>query len=89
MMNRAYTGLYHVKDTSASSVQKLIDLSATTFRKTKISAFASAEEPTDQWIDYHCHFNPRGDMYQSPSSSTTESAAALAGHDWLDASVGD
>lgn len=88
MMNRAYTDLYDVKDTSASHVQKLIDLGATIVGKTKMSAFASAEEPTDQWIDYHCPSNPRSDMYQSPSGSTTAGVAALAGYDWLDASVG-
>lgn len=53
-----------------------------------MSASASDEEPTDQWIDYHCPWNPRGDMYQSPSASTTGAAASLAGYDWLDASVG-
>jgi len=88
MMNRAYTELYDRKQASAKHVQKLMDLGAIIVGKTKMSAFASAEEPTDQWIDYHCPFNPRGDKYQSPSGSTTGGAAALAGYDWLDASIG-
>lgn len=88
MMNRAYTELYEPKKESAREVQKLIDLGAVVVGKTKMSAFASAEEPTDQWIDYHCPWNPRGDMYQSPSGSTTGGAASLAGYDWLHFSVG-
>ena len=88
MMNRGYTELYEAKKESAKEVQKLIDLGAVIVGKTKMSAFASAEEPTDQWIDYHCPWNPRGDTYQSPSGSTTGGAASLAGYDWLDFSVG-
>lgn len=88
MMNRAYTELYGPKKASAEYVRKLIDLGAVIVGKTKMCAFASAEEPTDQWIDYHCPFNPRGDKYQPPSGSTTAGAAALAGYDWLDTSIG-
>lgn len=88
MMNRAYTELYGPKKESATEVQKLIDLGAIIVGKTKMSAFASAEEPTDQWIDYHCPWNPRGDTYQSPSGSTNGGAASLAGYDWLDFAVG-
>ena len=88
MTNRAYTELYGPKKESAVQVQKLLDLGAVIVGKTKMSAFASAEEPTDQWIDYHCPFNPRGDMYQSPSGSTNGGAAALAGYHWLDFSIG-
>ena len=88
MINRAYTELYGPKDHSATQVQKLVDLGAVVVGKTKMSAFASAEEPTDQWIDYHCPFNPRGDTFQSPSGSTNGGAASLAGYDWLDFSMG-
>jgi Asp-tRNA(Asn)/Glu-tRNA(Gln) amidotransferase A subunit family amidase len=33
-------------------------------------------------------FNPRGDGYQTPSSSSSGSAAAAAGYDWLDFTIG-
>lgn len=88
MMNRVYIELYDPKNESTIEVQKFVDLGAVSVGKTKMSAFASAEEPTDQWIDYHCPFNPRGDTYQSPSGSTTGGAASLAGYDWLDSSFG-
>ncbi|KAI9656533.1 MAG: hypothetical protein M1821_004740 [Bathelium mastoideum] len=88
MMNRAYNELYPPRESTADYIRKLIDLGAIIVGKTKMSAFASAEEPTDQWIDYHCPFNPRGDKYQTPSCSSTGAGASLAGYSWLDHSIG-
>ncbi|CAF9916091.1 MAG: hypothetical protein HETSPECPRED_002755 [Heterodermia speciosa] len=50
--------------------------------------FASSDEPPDQWIDDIRPTNPRGDQYQSPSSSSSGAAATLAGYSWLDQSIG-
>ncbi|KAI0199400.1 putative amidase [Astrocystis sublimbata] len=88
MMNRAYNELYPPRTSTADYAAKLIKLGAIIVGKTKMSAFASAEEPTDQWIDYHCPFNPRGDLYQTPSCSSTGAGASLAGYAWLDHSIG-
>ena len=38
--------------------------------------------------DYLAPFNPRGDSYQSPSSSSAGSAAASAAYPWLDFAIG-
>ena len=38
--------------------------------------------------DYLAPFNPRGDSYQSPSSSSTGSAVASAAYPWLDFTIG-
>lgn len=88
MMSRPYSELYGTVNESAIYVQKLMDLGAIIVGKTKMTAFASSDEPTDQWIDFHCPTNPRGDTYQSPSGSSTGAAAALAGYPWLDYSIG-
>ena len=88
LMNRAYADLYPAVPKSAAYAEKLAALGAVIVGKTKLCAFASAQEPTDQWIDYHCPFNPRGDFYQSPSGSTTGGGASLAGYPWLDYSIG-
>ncbi|KAJ5480157.1 hypothetical protein N7530_005666 [Penicillium desertorum] len=88
MMSRAYTELYPPQEKSASYVQKLIDQGAIIVGKTKMTQFASSDEPTDQWVDFHCPINPRGDEYQSPSGSSSGSAVALAGYSWLDSSIG-
>ncbi|KAK9769981.1 putative Amidase [Seiridium cardinale] len=87
MMSRAYSELYRPEEESAEYVKKLIDLGAIIVGKTKMTQFASSDEPTDQWIDFHCPINPRGDQYQSPSGSSSGAAAALAGYPWLDHSI--
>jgi len=53
-----------------------------------MTSFPSSDEPTNQWIDFHCPIKPRGDRYQGPSGSSAGAAAALADYDWLDESIG-
>lgn len=55
--------------------------------KTKTTQFAEGEAPI-QWTDYLAPFNPRGDSYQSPSSSSAGSAVASAAYPWLDFTIG-
>jgi Asp-tRNA(Asn)/Glu-tRNA(Gln) amidotransferase A subunit family amidase len=86
--NRAFAETYGPETDTAEALKLLIEMGAVIVGKTKMCAFASSEAATDQWIDFHAPFNPRADMYQSPSGSTTGGATALAGYDWLDYSVG-
>lgn len=88
MTNRAFTELYPADVESAEYVKRLVNLGAIIVGKTRMCSFASGEEPTDQWIDFHCPFNPRGDTYQSPGSSSSGAGASLAGYPWLDFSIG-
>ena len=88
MTNRAFTELYGPDLASAHYVTRLISLGAIIVGKTRMAAFAAGEEPTDQYIDFHCPFNPRGDMYQSPGSSSSGAGASLAGYPWLDHCIG-
>ena len=50
--NRAWFKLYDAKNTSAPSIQKLIDLGATIIGKTKTAQFANSDRPTADWVDY-------------------------------------
>lgn len=88
--NRAWCELYDGKpeNETAAYVKTLIDLGAVFVGKTIMCSFASSEEATDQWIDFHPPFNPRSDGHQSPSGSTTGGATGLAAYDWLDYSIG-
>lgn len=86
--NRAFTKTYGPDSTTAKVVQELIHLGAVVVGKTKMSAFAGSEEATDQWIDFHAPFNPRGDGYQTPSGSTSGGGCSLATYKWLDFSIG-
>ncbi|OBZ69725.1 Amidase 1 [Grifola frondosa] len=56
--------------------------------KTKTSQFANGEGATDDWVDLHAPYNPRGDGYQDGSSSSTGSGTAVAAYPWLDFAIG-
>ena len=88
MTSRGFIELYPIDSETAAYVNKLIELGAVIVGKTKMCSFAAGEEPTDQWIDFHCPFSPRGDTYQSPGSSSSGAASSLAGYAWLDYSIG-
>ena len=88
MSSRGFTELYPVDNETADYVKSLMDLGAVIVGKTRMCSLAAGEEPTDQWIDFHCPFNPRADGYQSPGSSSSGAAASLAGYPWLDLSIG-
>ena len=84
--NRAYRGLYPKCTASAPCVQRLLNAGAVFVGKTKTTQFAEGQTPL-QWCDYAAPFNPRGDSYQSPSSSSAGSAVASAAYTWLDFTV--
>lgn len=86
--SRSYYELYSPAKKSAPFVQKLIDLGAIIVGKTAMSQFADAEDPTGDYVDYHCPFNARGDGYRSPGGSSSGSGAAAGAYNWLDFAVG-
>jgi Asp-tRNA(Asn)/Glu-tRNA(Gln) amidotransferase A subunit family amidase len=85
--SRGYHDLYPAQDTTALSIQTLVDLGAQIVGKTHLSSFALREEPTE-CVDYQAPFNPRADGYQSPAGSSSGSGAAIASYDWLDFTLG-
>lgn len=84
LSSRAWAELYGPAAKNAPYVQKLLDLGGVIVGKTKATQFSTATE----WIDFQAPTNPRGDRYQDPSGSSAGAAAALAGYDWLDQSIG-
>lgn len=86
--NRAFYSLYPPKNTTAPAIQRLIDGGAIIVAKAKASQFANGETATDDWVDYHAPYNPRGDGYQDGSSSSTGSGTSIAAYPWLDYAVG-
>lgn len=86
--NRAWYGLYGPANTTAVAVQRLVDAGAVVVGKMKTSQFANGETATDDWVDYHSPFNPRGDGYQDPSSSSSGPGAATGAYPWLDITLG-
>lgn len=86
--NRAWYSLYPPSNATASAIQKLIDAGAQVVGLQKTSQFANGEVATDDWVDYHAPFNPRGDGYQDPAASSAGAGASVASYEWLDIAIG-
>ena len=86
--NRAWYAFYPPAKSNALPVQRLVDAGAIIVGKMKTSQFANGETATADWVDYHSPFNPRGDGYQDPSSSSSGPGAGEGSYPWLDISLG-
>ncbi|KAK2741669.1 glutamyl-tRNA amidotransferase [Colletotrichum kahawae] len=86
--NRAWYGLYPPAEKTGTAIQNLIDAGAVVVGFQKPSQFANGETATADWVDYHAPFNPRGDGYNDPSSSSSGAGASVASYEWLDIAVG-
>ncbi|OLN83281.1 Amidase 1 [Colletotrichum chlorophyti] len=86
--NRAWYALYPPASGTAPAIQNLIDAGAVVVGFQKPSQFANGESATADWVDYHAPFNPRGDGYNDPSSSSSGAGASIASYPWLDLAVG-
>ena len=69
-------------------MQRLVDAGAIIVGKMKTSQFANGEMATADWVDYHSPFNPRGDGYQDPSSSSSGPGAGEGCYPWLGLALG-
>ncbi|KAF3164230.1 hypothetical protein TWF225_001700 [Orbilia oligospora] len=85
--SKAYAQYHGSSKSTAKAIQHLISLGAVIIGKTKTTQFANGETARD-WIDFQCPFNPRADGYLDPAGSSTGSAVAVAGYDWVDFAVG-
>ncbi|KAK0655616.1 amidase signature domain-containing protein [Cercophora newfieldiana] len=86
--NRAWYSLYPASTYTGPAIQNLIDAGAQIVGLQKTSQFANGESATADWVDYHAPFNPRGDGYQQPSSSSSGAGASVAAYEWLDIAIG-
>ncbi|KAJ5205176.1 Amidase [Penicillium cf. griseofulvum] len=86
--NRAFYDLYPPRNTTGPALQRLIDAGAIIVGKMGTVQFANGDNPTADWVDFHCPFNPRGDGYQAPGGSSSGPGAGIASYDWLDIAVG-
>ncbi|KAJ6125743.1 hypothetical protein N7523_003363 [Penicillium sp. IBT 18751x] len=86
--NRAFHDLYAPRNATGSALQRLIDMGAVIVGKMGTVQFANGDNPTADWVDFHCPFNPRGDGYQAPGGSSSGPGAGMGSYDWLDIAVG-
>ncbi|KAG6840095.1 hypothetical protein C0991_008993 [Blastosporella zonata] len=83
----AYARVYPPPNTTAPSIQRLLDLGATMIGKTRTSQFAHGAQPWE-FEDIPYSWNPRADGQLTASASSSGSACAIAGYDWLEFTVG-
>lgn len=83
----AYARVHSVPTTTAPAIQKLFDLGAALIGKTRTSQFAHGASPWE-FSDVPYSWNPRGDGYLTAASSSSGSACAVAGYEWVDFAVG-
>ncbi|KAG6919782.1 hypothetical protein DXG01_001621 [Tephrocybe rancida] len=83
----AYARVYPAPNTTAPAVQRLLDLGATLVGKTRTSQFAHGAQPWE-FEDIPYSWNPRADGHLTASASSSGSACAIAGYDWLEFTVG-
>lgn len=90
-------GYGHSEDGLSKTAQVLADILhqlredlLSTFREQLVVSVINISQILIRFIrtDYLAPFNPRGDSYQSPSSSSTGSAVASAAYPWLDFTIG-
>ncbi|KAJ7224571.1 amidase signature domain-containing protein [Mycena pura] len=86
--NRAYYNLFPANVVTGTAVQRLIDAGAQIVGSQKTSQFANGAMATADWVDYHSPFNPRGDGYQDPATSSAGAGASIGSYDWLDIALG-
>lgn len=86
--NRAWYHLYPEASVTGTAISNLIEAGAVIVGKMKTSQFANGETATADWVDYHSPFNPRGDGYQDPSSSSSGPGAGEGAYSWLDLTIG-
>lgn len=86
--SRAWYHFYPPANATSPVVDALVDAGAVIVGKVKTSQFANGQLATADWIDYHSPFNPRGDGYQQPFSSSTGAGVGIASYDWLDLALG-
>jgi Asp-tRNA(Asn)/Glu-tRNA(Gln) amidotransferase A subunit family amidase len=85
---RSFLEKYGTEKETEAYIKMLIDLGVVIVGNTKMTAFAGGEKAPKNWIDFQCPFDPRADGDQAPGGGTTGDAAAFAGYEWLDYSIG-
>ncbi|KAF2493173.1 amidase signature enzyme [Lophium mytilinum] len=83
----AYRSVQDPAHASAPFINQLIADGAVLVGKMRCTQFGDGQDPLERFEEI-TPFNPRGDGFQKPSSSSSGSAAACAAYEWLDFTIG-
>ncbi|KAH9885968.1 amidase family protein [Xylariomycetidae sp. FL2044] len=85
--SQAWAETVAAANSTAPSIQRILDLGAVLVGKYKLAQFASGADPWE-WQDEHYPFNPRGDGWLTCSASSSGGGCSVAAYDWLDFAIG-
>ena len=85
--SRALAYTRSAANTTAPSIERIVELGGVLVGKYKLAQFASGANPWD-WQDEHYPFNPRGDGWLTCSASSSGGGCGVAAYDWLDFAIG-
>ncbi|KAK0294879.1 hypothetical protein LTS00_006714 [Friedmanniomyces endolithicus] len=85
--SQAWAYISKPANSTAPSIQRILDLGGVLVGKFKLAQFASGANPWD-WQDEHYPFNPRGDQWLTCSASSSGGGCSIAAYDWLDYAIG-
>lgn len=85
--SQAWATITTVANSTAPSIQRIVDLGGVLVGKYKLAQFASGANPWD-WQDEHYPWNPRGDGYLTCSASSSGGGCSVAAYPWLDYAIG-
>ena len=85
--SRALASISLAAESTAPSIQRIVNLGGVIVGKYKTAQFGSGAGPW-VWQDYQAPFNPRGDGWLTCSASSSSGGCAVATYDWLDFAIG-
>jgi Asp-tRNA(Asn)/Glu-tRNA(Gln) amidotransferase A subunit family amidase len=85
--SQAWATITTVANSTAPSIQRIVDLGGVLVGKYKLAQFASGANPWD-WQDEQYPWNPRGDGYLTCSASSSGGGCSVAAYPWLDYAIG-
>ncbi|TKA67868.1 hypothetical protein B0A55_08408 [Friedmanniomyces simplex] len=85
--SQAWAYISKPANSTAPSIQRILELGGILVGKFKLAQFASGANPWD-WQDEHYPFNPRGDGWLTCSASSSGGGCSIAAYEWLDFAIG-
>jgi len=82
-----YRNFYPARTQTAACIQRLVDAGAVMVGKMRCCQWCDGQDPMERHEE-PTPINPRGDLFQKPSGSSSGSAAGAASYLWLDFNIG-
>ena len=85
--SQAWATVNSIANSTAPSIQRIVDQGGILVGKYKLAQFASGANPWD-WQDEHYPWSPRGDSFLTCAASSSGGGCSVAAYEWLDYAIG-